>query len=90
MVSFVYQIELLCNTSKIQCNQIGFANALATTDLALGNRPDPGEGQVQANDHYTHDPEHAMVLRAVVAEDDGEDDAAKVACSTDESGHNTW
>lgn len=56
----------------------------STTNLALGNWPDPQQDTVQSDDHYTDDPEDLCVVCLVIAEDDGEDDATKVAgCTND-------
>ena len=51
---------------------------LATTDLALRNRPDPRQAKVERNNHAAHDPEHTGILSRVVAEDDGKDDTTEV------------
>lgn len=48
-------------------------------NLPLGNRPDPAERQIDRDGNDADDPEHLAVVLAVVAEDDGEDDAAKVS-----------
>lgn len=56
------------------------------TNLPLGDGPDPAERQVDGNSHHADDPEHARVILAVVAENDGEDDAAQVASSARAAG----
>ena len=56
--------------------------ALATTDLALGNRSDPYQAKIKPDNHAAHDPEHARILPRVVTEDDSKDDAAKVTRRT--------
>lgn len=59
--------------------------ALATTNLALGDRLDPNEHEVHDNHHYANDPEDLGVIGVVVAKDDGVDDTTKVACRTDDT-----
>ena len=53
--------------------------ASPTTNLALRNRPDPAHSQVHTNMDDSTDPEDFCVVITAVAEDNGEDDAAKVA-----------
>ena len=48
-------------------------------DLALGDGSDPTERQVDADGDDADDPDGLFVVGALVAEDDGEDDAAQVA-----------
>lgn len=71
------------NTSR------GTGRALATTNLALWNRPDPNKQQIERDDYYAHEPEDAIIVRAVVAEYNSKDDAAKVACGANEARHDT-
>ena len=52
---------------------------LMPTNLPLGDRPDPAQGQVDPNGDDADDPNGLFVIGALVAEDDGEDDAAEVA-----------
>ncbi len=60
------------------------------TDLALGDRPDPTEGQVDGDGDDTHDPERLGVILAQDTEDDGEDDAAEVAGGARHAGYDAW
>src|SRR5436190_941637 len=53
-----------------------------TTNLLLINRWNPAERKVDANVHQAHDPEHLPIVRAVVPENDGEDNATKVTRRT--------
>ena len=53
--------------------------ALMPTNLALGDGPDPAQGQVDQDGDDADDPNGLFVIGALVAEDDGEDDAAHVA-----------
>lgn len=48
------------------------------TDLAFRNGLDPAQGQIDSNGHDADDPNDLVVPRAIVPEDDGEDDAAEV------------
>ena len=53
-----------------------------TPNLSPGNRLDPTQRKVDGNGNDPNDPKHFGVVFTVVAEDDGEDDTAKVACSS--------
>jgi hypothetical protein len=53
--------------------------------LLLVYRRNPTDKEVQANDHTAHYPHDLAIVGAVVAENDSEDDAAKVASSTDDT-----
>ena len=53
-----------------------------TTNLSLGNWSDPAQGHVDGDGDDTDDPEDLRIVVAVVTEDDGEDDASKIANST--------
>lgn len=57
-----------------------------TTDLPFGYRSNPDKGEIKYDDYYTHDPERARIVRAIVAEDDGKDDAAEIARSAYKAG----
>lgn len=52
---------------------------LMPTNLAFGDGLDPAQGEVDGDGHDADDPDDLVVAGAVVAEDDGEDDAAEVA-----------
>ena len=54
---------------------------LMPTNLALWNRSDPAQGEVDGNGDDADDPDGLLVIGALVPEDDGEDDAAEVARS---------
>lgn len=62
---------------------------LSTTNLVLRNGSDPQEDAVERDDHYSADPEDLCVIGLVVAEDDGEDYATKVASRTNDTRKNT-
>ena len=55
---------------------------LVTSDLTLGNRPDPAKREVDNDGNDANDPEHLAVVFAAVPEDDGKDDTTKVTGST--------
>lgn len=59
----------------------------AATNLPLGDRPNPAQRQVDGDGHDPDDPKHLPVILVVVAEDDGEDDAAQVTRRTGDAGH---
>lgn len=61
-----------------------------TSDLALGNRPDPAQCQVNSDGNDANDPEHLAIVLAVVSEDDGEDNTTEVTCSTGASRDNAF
>ena len=63
---------------------------LATTNLATRQRRDPADENVQPDMNAANDPECLCVVGPVVhkAEDDGEDDTAKVATSASETRDN--
>ena len=63
---------------------------LVPSDLALGDGPDPAEREVDDDGNDADDPKHLAVVLAVVAEDDGEDDAAKVTRSAGAAGDDSW
>jgi hypothetical protein len=63
---------------------------LATTNLALGQRPHPAKSKVEYDDDYANNPEGLGVVGAVVAEDDSEDNTAEVARRTDKTGKDTF
>jgi hypothetical protein len=58
---------------------------LTTTNLSLGDRPDPDPDGVEHNVDYAYYPEDASIVRAVVSENDSEDDATQVSGGTDDS-----
>lgn len=60
---------------------------LATTNLSLVSRRDPGDGKVEANGDDTDDPDNLAVVHTIVAEDNGEDDAAEIAGCADNTGY---
>ena len=49
------------------------------TDLALGDRSDPTQAKVDSDGYDPDDPEDLGVIRAVISEDDGEDDTAQIS-----------
>ena len=51
----------------------------SSANLALGNRLDPAQREVDGNGHDANDPNRLLVIRPMIAEDDGEDDAAEIA-----------
>lgn len=55
---------------------------LMTTNLAPRKRRDPGHSQVDGNVHDTHDPDDGVIIGAIVAEDDGENDTTEVTGGT--------
>lgn len=59
---------------------------LMPPNLPLRNRPDPAQCQVDRNGNDADDPKHLAIVLAVVTEDDGEDNAAEVACGTRAAG----
>ena len=63
---------------------------LVTADLPLGDGSDPAEREVDGDGYDADDPEHLAVVFAVVAEDDGEDDAAEVARSASAARDDTF
>lgn len=48
-----------------------------TSNLALGNWLDPANGHIGADSNRANDPEAFRIIRAIVPEDDGKDDATK-------------
>ena len=63
---------------------------LTASDLALGNWSDPAERQVDDDRDYTDDPKHLAIVRAIVAEDDGENNPAQVTHSTGKTRDNAY
>lgn len=61
--------------------------ASAPPDLAPGDRPDPAQRQIDGDGHDADDPEDFCVVLVVVAEDDGEDDAAEVSRRAGDAGY---
>lgn len=52
---------------------------LVPTDLPLGNGLDPTQRQVDNNSDDANNPNGLLIMRALVSEDDGEDDTAQIA-----------
>lgn len=63
------------------------SSPLSATDLSLRDRPDPTHSNVDSNGHRANDVEGLGVVLAALPEDDGEDDATKVARSAGHTGH---
>jgi hypothetical protein len=59
---------------------------LTTTDLSLVDRRNPADAYVDGDGDDTNDPEDSTVCCAVVAEDDGEDDATEISRCADDAG----
>ena len=57
-----------------------------TTNLAFGNRSNPTQADVNRNGDDANDPDHLVVMRAIVSEDDGEDDTAEISRRAGASG----
>lgn len=60
-----------------------------TTNLAFGNRSNPTQADVNRNSDDSNDPNHLVVMRAIVSEDDGEDDTAEISRRPRASGDDT-
>ena len=52
---------------------------LMPTNLALRNRPNPTQRQIDRDSDDTDDPNGLLVIRALVPKDDSEDDATQIA-----------
>lgn len=63
---------------------------LTTANLALRKRPHPHEHAVERNDHDANDPENLRIIRLVIAEDDGENDATKVTSRANNTGEDAF
>jgi hypothetical protein len=50
-----------------------------TTNLPLVDRRDPHNAHIDGNSNDANDPEDLAVVDAVIAEDDGEDDATEIS-----------
>jgi hypothetical protein len=61
---------------------------LATTNLALGNRPHPCQAHIKYNGYNTHDPENTGVIPRIVAKDDSKDNTTKVPHGANHAGEN--
>ena len=62
---------------------------LPSTNLALGNRLDPADCQVDGDGHNTNDPQGLVPGGVVVPEHNGEDDTTKVTTGTGEARDDT-
>ncbi len=49
-----------------------------STNLPFRNRPNPAQRQIDHNSNDANDPNGLLIIRALVPEDDGEDDTAEV------------
>lgn len=59
------------------------------SNLSLGKRWNPGQNQVESNDHAAHYPHTSSVVGAFESEQNGKDDASKVTHRTDRAAENT-
>lgn len=75
-----------CDVSHVY----GLFTGLSSSDLSLGDRLDPAEGQVDDNGDYTNDPQDLGVVLAIVAKDDSENDTTEVPCSTSTARYNAY
>jgi hypothetical protein len=62
---------------------------LTAADLSLCDRRNPAHTHIDANGDDANDPHDFAVVCAVVAEDNGEDDAAEIARRADYAGDDT-
>ena len=61
-----------------------------TSYLTFRYGTNPTQAQIDSDSNDSDDPEHLAIVFAVVAEDDGEDDAAKVSRCTSDTGNDTY
>lgn len=80
-----HSITKNCITWNRKCQ----VNSSPTTELALRDRSDPRHEPISHNSDDTDDPKHPCIIRAAVAVDQQEDDAAEIARRAGHAGDET-
>ena len=74
--------------SSIPFLALSFSHALSSTNLPFGYRWNPADCQVDRGADDADDPEGPVVVHAIIAERDGENDSTKVPDGADQTGEN--